>query len=287
MTIANQTEYDYWNGEDGQRWVNDADHRDRVLQSVAEVLLDAANPQLGEHVLDVGCGCGATTLSSARAVGPTGAATGLDISDAMLGVARQRIAEAGLLNVSLLQADAQAFAFNGQSYDLAISRFGTMFFNDPLAAFTNVATALRSGGRLCFATWQPLVANPWLTLPGAVLLQYGSLPDSEENATGMFAQSDPGRISDVLTAAGFTDITIDPATVPLYLGADAAEAAAYLADTGPGRAVLDNVPAAQRPDAVDAARRVLADRQQPGGVYLEGAILVTQARVGGHLGPQA
>ena len=280
MTIANQNEYDYWNGENGQRWVDDADHRDRVLQSVADVLLDAANPQPGERVLDIGCGCGATTLRAARAAGPAGAVTGLDISDAMLGVAKQRLADAALPNVSLLQADAQTFALNGPPYDLAISRFGTMFFNDPVVAFTNVATALRSGGRLCFATWQPLTANQWLTMPGAVLLQYGTLPESDENAPGMFAQSDPSRISDVLTAAGFTDITIDPVTVPLYLGADATEAAAYLADTGPGRAVLQTVPADQRPHAVDAVRRILDDHHRDDGVYLEGAILITRARSG-------
>jgi len=167
MTVANQAEFDAWNGESGRFWITDADRRDRMMDTVADALLNTAALSAGDAVLDVGCGCGATTLTGARAVGPRGFVLGVDISEPMLDVARQRVVDAGHGNVTLLQADAQTYRFNDGWLDVAISRFGTMFFDDPVAAFTNIATALRDGGRLCIATWQPPLANDSLTIPGA------------------------------------------------------------------------------------------------------------------------
>ena len=129
--------------------------------------------------------------------------------------------------------------------DVAISRFGTMFFGDPVAAFTNVARSLRDGARLCLATWQPLADNDWLTIPGRVLLRYGQLPDTSGTAPGKFAQSDPDVVADVLGRAGYRDVDVRPLTLSLRLGADAAEATAHLANTGVGSAVLATIPEEQ------------------------------------------
>lgn len=277
MTAANQTERDNWNGVSGQRWITDADGRDRIMTAVADMLLAAAHLQSGERVLDVGCGCGATTLAAARAVGSAGAVLGVDVSEPMLSVARQRLADAAIDNVTLLQADAQTHRFVGQGVDIAMSRFGTMFFDDPAAAFANIASALRPGGRLCIATWQPLIANQWLTIPGAALLRYGTLPESGGPGPGMFAQSDPDTVDAVLTQAGFVDIGIRSVAVPLHLGADVNGATAHLADTGVGRAVLATIPADQHPTALDAVRQALADHLDDEGVHLDGAILLTTA----------
>ncbi len=277
MTASNQDQHDAWNGESGQRWITDADGRDRVMTSVAGTLLDAAHLAHGERVLDIGCGCGATTLAAARAVGSAGGVLGVDVSDPMLSVARQRVADAAIDNVTLLQADAQTHRFVGRGVDVAISRFGTMFFDDPAAAFANIASALRPGGRLCIATWQPLIANPWLTVPGGALLRYGSLPETGGAGPGMFAQSDPDTINTVLAGAGFVDIDIRPIAVPLDLGADVDAATAHLADTGVGRAALATIPTDQHLAALDAVREALGDHLDNDGVHLDGAIFLSTA----------
>jgi SAM-dependent methyltransferase len=273
--IANTEQYAAWNGESGRRWIADADRRDRVMAPIADALLDAARLRPGLRVLDVGCGCGATTLAAAKSVAPAGEAYGIDLSAPMLDVARRRAETAGLTNIAFRQADAQAFGLPTGAYDLATSRFGTMFFADPAAAFANVAAALRSGGRLCIATWQPLDANDWLAVPGAALLPYGSLPES--TGPGMFAQSDPIVITTILHAAGYTAIEVTPVSVVLALGADAEEATGYLAGTGIGRAVLDTVPDADKPAALQAVRTAIEDHETSNGVELGAAVWITTA----------
>jgi SAM-dependent methyltransferase len=274
--IANTDEYEAWNGDSGHRWVVDADRRDHILAPVADALLAAAHLTPGEAVVDIGCGCGATTLAAARAVGSAGSAYGIDLSEPMLSVARRRAETAGLSNITLVQGDVQIHRFPAR-FDAAISRFGTMFFADQTAALTNIRRGLRPRGRLCLATWQPLVANDWLTIPGAALLRYGSLPVAEASGRGMFAQSDADSVSATLHAAGYADPQFEPVELPLALGADPNEAVDYLAGTGPGRAVLDSVPDDQRPAALDAVRAVLADHAEPGGVRLGAAIWIITA----------
>jgi ubiquinone/menaquinone biosynthesis C-methylase UbiE len=277
--IDNTEQHEQWNGDSGRRWVGDADRRDEVLAPVGDALLAAARPRPGEKVLDIGCGCGATTLAAGSAVGPAGAVTGIDLSGPMLDLARQRRDTAQATNVDFVDGDAQAHALS-PTHDLAISRFGTMFFADPTAAFANIATALSSGGRICLATWQPLVANDWLTIPGAALLQYGTMPASADDAgPGMFAQSEPDAVTAVLAEAGYLDIGLDPVTVDLHLGANPNEATEYLAESGVGRAVLETVADDDRPAALDAVRTVLADHTDQTGVHLGAAIwIITAAR---------
>jgi SAM-dependent methyltransferase len=274
--IDNVEQYEAWNGESGRRWVADADRRDQVLTPVGDTLLNRADIGLTERVLDIGCGCGATTLAAAIAAGPDGSVSGLDLSAPMLAVARERADAAGLTNIGLVQADAQGHPLPDGHFDVAISRFGTMFFADPTAAFTNIARGLRDGGRLVIATWQPLAANEWLAVPGAALLRFGSLPDAGAGP-GMFAQSDPALVSTILDAAGFHRVEIEAADVVLTLGADPDEATDYLASSGIGRAALDTVPDEQRPAALAAVRDTLADRRSGAGVQLGAAILVTRA----------
>ncbi len=275
--IANTEQCDAWNGDSGLRWVADPDRRDRMLAPVASALTAAAELTIGESVLDIGCGCGTTTLAAAGAVGPAATVTGVDISELMLDVARQRADAAGITNVTFLLADAQVHHFPSDSVDVAISRFGTMFFADPDAAFTNIAIALRPGARLCIATWQPRSANDWLTIPGAVLLRYGTLPSGGTGGPDMFAQSDPDTVTGVLDRAGYVDIELKPVHLTLNLGRDPSDATDHIADTGAGRAVLDTVPEQQRPAALAAARGVLADYADDTGVHLGAAIWIITA----------
>ena len=274
--VANEQAHADWNGASGQAWVADADRRDAVLSPVLDALLRAAAPLAGERVLDVGCGCGATTLAAARAVGDGGHVDGVDLSEPMLAVARRRATAAAVGNVDLTAADAQTAELPGD-HDLAISRFGTMFFEDPGGAFANIATALRPGGRLCIATWQPLADNEWLTVPGAALLRYGTLPPADPGAPGMFAQSSAGTIRDLLGAAGFADVEVRPVQVPLHLGADPAEATDYLATLGLARAVLEPLGPSARSEALAAVADALTGRADAGGVTLAAGILVTTA----------
>ncbi|MGH9274169.1 MAG: methyltransferase domain-containing protein, partial [Acidimicrobiales bacterium] len=250
-----------------------SDRRDAVLAPVADALLAAARLTAGEDVLDVGCGCGITTLAAAEVVAP-GAATGLDLSEPMLDLARQRAQHDP---ITFVQADAQTYRFDTDAYDAIISRFGTMFFDDPVAAFANLAAATRPTGRLCLATWQPLAANDWLLIPGAALLRYGSLPDTGGTAPGMFAQANPVVVTEVLAAAGWREVIVDPVTVSLRLGSDAAEATDYLADTGIARAVLDTIDPADRDEAIAAVTEALDAHANASGVHLDAGINLIRA----------
>jgi len=278
--IANHDQYDAWNGDSGTRWVATADRRDQVLAPIGDALLAAASPAAGERVLDVGCGCGATTLVAAEQIGHDGAAVGIDLSEPMLAVARRRAEQARTANAAFVQADAQTHQSESRS-DLIISRFGTMFFTDPTAAFTNLHRTLVPGGRLCVATWQPLEANEWLTIPGAALLQYANLPATGPAAPGMFAQSDPDTVRGVLAASGFDDVEIDPVSVALTVGATVEEAVDYLADSGPGRAVLESVDDRIRPDALAGVADSLRSHADGTGVHLDAAVWLVRACVAG------
>ena len=275
MTTTNQAQHGAWNGDSGLRWVADADRRDAVLATVADAVLAAARIQPGEAILDLGCGCGATTLTAATESGPGGSAHGIDLSEPMLAVARRRAHDAGLTTVSFTAADAQTHPFIHADHDVVISRFGTMFFDDPVAAFTNIRGVVRPGGRLFIATWQPLGLNEWLTVPGAALLRYGTLPDTHPGGPGMFAQADPDLVRSTLTRAGWTAVDSRAVTVTLRLGDNAAAATDYLADSGVGRAVLDAIPAVDKPAALQAVADALAPHTSGAGVHLDAAIWIT------------
>jgi ubiquinone/menaquinone biosynthesis C-methylase UbiE len=275
--IANAAQHAAWNGDSGYRWVADAYRRDRILAPIADALLSAADLRPGDRVLDVGCGCGATTLAAASTVAPDGEVVGIDLSAPMLNVARARLADRGAPKVRFVVGDAQNHRLPASRFGVAISRFGTMFFADPVAAFANIASALAPNGRLYLATWQPLAANDWLTIPGAALLRYGQLPETEPGAPGMFAQSDPGTITATLRQAGYTDIDLDALTVRLTLGRDLADAVDYLVNTGIGQAALATIPEHQQPAALGAVRAVLADHADAAGVHLAAAIWITAA----------
>jgi SAM-dependent methyltransferase len=279
-TTANSSQFDAWNGESGQRWVARAAERDRVLAPVADELLSVAAPTVGTRVLDVGCGCGATTLIAATRIGDAGTATGIDLSAPMLDLAQARASAAGAVNTSFVHGDAQTHVFAPESVDLVISRFGTMFFSDPGAAFRNVGTALRPEGRLCLATWQPLAANDWLTIPGAALLQHTDLPATAPDEPGMFAQSDAAIITATLSGAGFVDIGLEATEVTLTLGQTIDEAVEHLADSGPGRVLLETIPEGPDRDAALAdVRDAVVEHHDDSGVRLGGGIwLITATR---------
>ena len=199
---ANTEQREYWNEQAGPTWVRNQERLDAQIQPWGELALNALAAAPGEAVLDVGCGCGATSLALAAQVGPEGRVVGLDLSGPMLARARERAAAEGRANVSFLQADAQTHAF-APEFDALFSRFGVMFFDDPPAAFANLAGALRPGGRLSFACWQGREQNGWVSIPMAALIGEVELPPPPApDAPGPFALGDPDRLRALLEGAG-------------------------------------------------------------------------------------
>jgi len=206
----NAAQVAYWNETAGPSWVAMQDDLDRELRELGLAAMAALAPRAGERLIDIGCGCGATTLELARRVGPDGGVLGVDISAPMLGVARERAAAEGLAQASFLQADAQVLAF--EPVDGAFSRFGVMFFEDPVAAFANIRAAVSPRGRVAFVCWRALGENPWMTVPMAAILPLlpAPPPPPAPGAPGPFAFADRDRLFAILRDAGFADISIEP-----------------------------------------------------------------------------
>ncbi len=192
---VNAAQADFWNSDPGRRWVRFQEGLDSIHASVTDVLLSAARPQPGERVLDVGCGAGAQTFALASAVGPDGAVTGIDFSAPLLERAAERRDELGVGNVTFQLGDAAVESFPTGTFDLAASRFGVMFFDDPVAAFRNIAAALRPGGRIAFVAWQGQEHNPWFALPHRLAVErLGEGAPSLPDAPGPMAFRDADRV---------------------------------------------------------------------------------------------
>ena len=192
-----------------------------MLQPLGESVMDTLAPQPGEHVLDIGCGCGHTSLSLADRVGAEGSVTGIDISAPMLAVASQLAAERNAEHTSIqfLEADAQTHTFEPERYDLVFSRFGVMFFEDPIAAFANIRSVLRASGRLAFCCWQPRAVNPFMTVPAMAALELlPAPPEMPPRTPGPFAFEEAEYVMEVLTSAGFESVVVTPLKQPLTFG---------------------------------------------------------------------
>jgi SAM-dependent methyltransferase len=230
---------DYWNSVAGPRWVGLAEVMEERTRAVNDLLLQKAAARPGERVLDIGCGTGATTLPLAEAVGDTGHVLGVDISEPMMSRARERVANSGRHNVTLLLADAQTHQFAPGGIDLFVSRFGVMFFEDPYAAFANLRRAVRPGGRLCFVCWAPLAENRHWLIPYEVALRHLGPPAPQPpRSPGPMAFADRDYLRDILEKAGFAEIAIDRETPPV-LGASAELEAERACIMGPTARLLD------------------------------------------------
>jgi SAM-dependent methyltransferase len=267
----------YWNAAAGETWTELSDLLDRQLEGVGLTAMAALAPEPGERILDIGCGCGRTSLELAGRVGPNGAVTGADISRPMLAEARRRAQAAGLSQASFREGDVQTEAFPPRAYDAAFSRFGVMFFDDPPAAFANIRKALKPGGRLAFVCWRSLPENPWMLAPmGAALKHLPAPAPPEPGAPGPFAFADEARVRGILETAGFADVVVAPHDV--QIGGNSLEDSVKLSlRVGPLGAALR-----ERPDVasqvVDDIRNVLSQHVTDGRVGLPGAVWIVTAR---------
>jgi SAM-dependent methyltransferase len=251
---ANADQAEYWSSPSGQRWVTYQEALDRRLAPLTELLMERAGVRPGECVIDVGCGTGATTLRLAAAVGAHGSVLAIDISEPLLAAARRRCLEGGHSNVRLIRADAQTHRFERACHDLVTSRFGVMFFDDPIGAFRNLAQALRPQGRMAFAAWAPLDANPWFALPLQVGIERLGPPQPQPpRAPGPLALAEPDYIDAILTGAGFADRRVERLDILLPGARSTRDEAELLSLFGPLARLI------RERDADEATRVALAD----------------------------
>ncbi len=264
----------FWNGPGGQGWLASYDRIQRSIAGFSEDVLTAAAARSGEKVLDVGCGTGATTAELARAVGPGGHVLGVDISEHLVAAARAQ----NLPNATFVVSDAGAHAFEPAAFDLLFSRFGVMFFADPVAAFRNLCRALKPEGRLVFVCWRTPQENPWALVPmraATPFLPPFERPGPEE--PGQYSFGDSARVERILTAAGFETPSFRALDRPVLLGRDIPYVLDSLRKFGP----LSRLLADAAPGQVDKAMQAIGEALEPhvtaDGIRLPGACWLVSA----------
>jgi SAM-dependent methyltransferase len=276
--IANTAMGEYWNQIAGPRWVERAGLQEARNIEVAHLLQREAAPKPGERVLDIGCGTGATAIPFAAAVAPNGHVTGVDISVPMLDQARRNIAQAGATNITLVEADAQVHRFPADSFDLLISRFGVMFFADPVAAFANLLARLRQGGRLCMAVWASMDENAHWKIPFDIAVKHLGAPTPvDPHAPGPMAFRDPAYLRDILTKAGFAAIDITPQRFTI-VGQTPKKDAELAALVGPAWRLMEekNAPEAARQAIVAETETAYGPYLTRAGMRLPGTVLIAK-----------
>jgi SAM-dependent methyltransferase len=270
----------FWSGAGGARWLAEQERTDIMLAPVLEALLGHAKIRVGDAVIDVGCGCGASTMALASLVGPTGRVLGLDISPPMLGRARER--SAGLGNVDFACADAAAHRFPAPVADVLFSRFGVMFFGDPVAAFANLRQALKPKGRVVFACWRAFDENLWMKVPlAAAYAHVPRLPPVGPEDPGPFAFADPERVTRILTGAGFAAPRFTPVDLMLDVAAGAGldEAVEHSTMIGAASRALQDQPEAARAAAKASIREAFVRYLRGTKVELPGTIWLVDAEM--------
>ena len=264
----------YWNGPGGEGWLAAYQRIRRAIGEIGEIGLSAAAARSGEHAIDIGCGTGDTTAALARAVGLTGHVLGVDISEPLIAAARVH----RLDNATFVVGDAAKHPFKEGHYDLVFSRFGVMFFADPVAAFRNLRRALKPQGRLAFIAWRTPQENPWGTVPTRAAQPFlPPQPRPGPEDPGQFAFGDRARVERILGDAGFSALRFEPIDRQIWMGDSVAEVVAGAGRFGP----LARAFAGAEPTAIEKAKQAIADvlapHQGPDGVRLPGACWLVRA----------
>ncbi|MET7951022.1 class I SAM-dependent methyltransferase [Micromonospora sp. NPDC005324] len=246
---------------------------DAELRLHNELFRAAAHVGSRDRVLDIGCGTGQSTREAARAAA-AGSAVGVDLSAPMLERARQLSSDEGLTNIIFEQADAEVHRFSSTPYDVCISRFGTMFFADPVAAFTNIGHGLRPGARLVLLVWQERDRNEWANAIGQALGTATATP----RGPNPFSLADPTVTQGILTSAGFADVSFTDVNKPVYYGPDSATAFDAVLSLWESRNLLANLDAAAAQQARTRLRATLDAHQTDGGVYFDSRAWIVEAR---------
>lgn len=274
---ANAAQIDYWNAGAGQTWVAFQAQLDRQIEALGLEAIRALAPTPGERILDVGCGCGQTSLDLAARVTASGAVTGVDISAPMLEVARARVVPPGAATPDFRQVDAQTGDLGEGACDAVFSRFGVMFFSDPVIAFTNLRKTLKPDGRLAFVCWRPFQENLWMRAPMDAAQSFlPPSPPTDPEAPGPFAFAAPERVRSILADAGFSDVSLSAFDASIG-GATLDQTVDLAFRVGPLGAALRERPDLA-PKVADAVRAALSAYDSPSGVFLPAAVWILQAR---------
>lgn len=278
MELSNVEEYAVWNGAAGAHRLRFQTQDDEEAGTLQPLLRAATAIQPGERVVDVGCGTGQSTRDAGRAAAP-GPVLGVDLSAGMLDRARELTAGAGLDNVRYEQADAQVHRFEPESFDLAMSRFGVMFFGDPVAAFGNIGRALRPGGRLVVMVWQSRERNEWATaIREALTAEAAATPDVQAAVDSPFSLADPSTVTGILEAAGFADVALQDVNEPNDLGPDAQSAYEFVRGLWSTGTLLERLTPEQAERACDRLRAVMAAHDTGQGVLFGSRVWIVSAR---------
>lgn len=261
-------------------WVREADRWDGTSGRFGDAMLEAADLAPGQRVLDVGCGAGSTTIAAARLVAPNGAAVGVDTSAPALALARERSVASGVDGVRFIEADAQVYPFEPGAFDAVISRFGTMFFDDPVAAFVNLRHSLRPSGRLAVVAWQGPFESEWTTVAVKVAIaHFGHPPDlGAPGGPGPFAFADGDRFRSVVTKGGFRDVTLAAIARPMLMGSDVDDVVGMVAATPQSKGLFAGQPEAKVRAAIAGLRDAFAPYARPEGVVMNGTAWLLTAR---------
>ncbi len=272
----NAQQIEYWNAAAGDTWAQLQEPLDRQIEPLGLAAIDVLAPAKSEHIIDIGCGCGQSSLTLAARVEPTGSVVGIDISTPMLAVAQRRASQAVNLPVVFRKLDAQTGDLGQAVFDAAFSRFGLMFFNDPVSAFANIRGSLKPSGRLTFVCWRALSENPWMLAPlQAALPLLPPMAPPDPTAPGPFAFADASRERSILSQASFNAVTISP--FDTLIGSEDLEQALKLAlRVGPlGRAIREHP--ALKDDVAVAVRDELSKYVTPSGVMMPAAVWIVSA----------
>ena len=269
MEISNTEMAAAWEGE-ADHWVRAADRYDRASAFVWQTFLDDGHVAVTDRVLDVGCGTGQSSRDAGR-LASAGSVLGLDINQRMLDEAAARTRRDGPANVRYEWADAQVHPFDVAAFDVVISRYGVMFFADRLAAFANLAAALRPGGRLAVLVWQALDRNPWMVALRAALAVGRDLPSPPLGAPGPYGLADTDAVAAMLTEAGYESIAFVPIEGPLQLGRDPEDAWDFVRGMGLYRGLTGGLDETGKADAIANVKQLIADHTTSAGVMLDSA----------------
>jgi SAM-dependent methyltransferase len=275
--IANVDMANAWDGEEGDQWTRFADEFDAHFRSIWARFLEMDPIAPADRVLDIGCGSGQSTRDAAR-LARDGSALGVDLSESLLAEARRRASAEGLTNVEFLRADAQVHAFERAAFDVVISRFGVMFFADRPAAFANIGSALGRGGRLALLVWQANAANEWIMVVRESMAAGRDLPMPPPGAPGPTALADPDDVVALLTGVGFEAVEFTSFEEPLWFGADADAAYAFVGGIGIVKGLSEELDEGARADAHEKLKAALRSHETPEGVRFGSAVWLITAR---------
>lgn len=267
-----------WDGPEGDHWTDNANRYEATSARYGQTLLNSVALAGDEDILDIGCGTGRSTRDAAR-IASGGTTLGLDLSNRMLAHARQAAKAEALANVRFEQGDAQVYPFANGSFDVGISLFGSMFFNDPKAAFANIRGGLRSGGKLALLAWRDLPSNEWVAAIRGALAMGRELPMPPAGAPGPFAFADPGPFEHLLQGAGYRDVKVQQVDESLRFGKDADDAFSFVSTFGITKGLTHDLDDRTKTAALDALQALLVEHDTGDGVLFNASAWLISARV--------